>query len=336
MNTPSPPLLEVTDLSVSLLTRGGWVRVVADLSYTVRSGESLAIVGESGSGKTMAALALINVFPPAVQAIVAGSARLKGRELIGMDFNDLRAVRGGEIGFAFQNPGNALNPLRSIGAQIADSARLHLGLKRRAAWERAIELLNQVGIPAPHRRVHDLPGAFSGGMRQRAMIAVALAGEPSLVVIDEPTTALDVTIQAQIIEMLHGLRDQAGTAFVLISHDMGVVAALADRVFVMYASRFVEAGAVESVLIAPRHPYTAALLSSVPRLDADPDVPLDPIPGLPPPPEAMPGGCSFHPRCGFRTPRCMLERPPLQPTLEEEAHSLACWHPLALVDRVER
>ncbi|WP_184987813.1 ABC transporter ATP-binding protein [Sphaerisporangium rubeum] len=310
------PVLEVSDLSV----RFGGVPVVRGLGFSLRAGEVLGVVGESGAGKSAAALAVMGLLPR--QAKVGGSVRLHGTELVGLPDRRLAAFRGRAISMVFQDPLSALTPVHRVGDQIAEAVRVHQRVSRRAAAERAVELLGLVGIPDPRRRARAFPHEFSGGMRQRAVIAMAIANDPDVIICDEPTTALDVTIQAQVIEVLRRARAETGAAVVLISHDLGVVAGLADRVLVMYAGRAVEVGPVCEVYERPRMPYTSGLLGSVPRVDAGRDLPLTPIEGGPPSPAALPPGCPFEPRCAARLPCCREAEPPL--TEITPGHHAAC------------
>ncbi|MEO3811779.1 ABC transporter ATP-binding protein [Sphaerisporangium sp. B11E5] len=310
------PVLEVSDLSV----RFGGVTVVRGLGFTLQAGEVLGVVGESGAGKSAAALAVMGLLPR--QARVSGSVRLHGTELVGVPDKHLAAFRGRAISMVFQDPLSALTPVYRVGDQIAEAVRVHQPVSRRAAAERAVELLDLVGIPDPRRRARAFPHEFSGGMRQRAVIAMAIANDPDVIICDEPTTALDVTIQAQVIELLKRARAETGAAIVLISHDLGVVAGLADRVLVMYAGRAVEVGPAREVYERPRMPYTIGLLGSVPRVDAGRELPLTPIEGGPPSPAALPPGCPFEPRCPARVPGCRDAEPPLRELAPR--HRAAC------------
>ena len=307
----SEPVLSVRDLSVRFGTRRGIAEVVNGVSWEVAAGETLAIVGESGCGKSVSNLAIMGLVPQP-PARVGGEVRFGGRDLVGAPEEELRRVRGAGIGMVFQDPMTSLNPVVTVGRQIAEGIELHLGLRGRAARERGTELLGLVGIPDAARRYDDFPHQFSGGMRQRVMIAMALAGQPKVLIADEPTTALDVTTQAQIVELVARLQVELGTAVVWITHDLGVVAGIADRVVVMYAGEVVEEGPVDELYAHPRHPYTIGLLESLPSA-ATPGTDLATIPGLPPDPHERPPGCAFHPRCGQRRDaRCATERPPLR------------------------
>jgi oligopeptide transport system ATP-binding protein len=303
------PLLEVENLSVRLATRGGGVTVVNGISYAVEPGSVFGIAGESGSGKTMSALALLGLLPGG--ASVGGHATFGGRDLLHLSKRALRDVRGREIAMVFQDPLTALHPMMNIGRQLTEHVRRHLGLSKEAALERAAGLLADVRIPDPEGALVSFPHQFSGGMRQRIAIAAALACEPKLIVADEPTTALDVTVQAGILRLLDDLRREKGLSVILITHDLGVMSSIADRVSVMYAGRVVEEGPRDLVLREPRHPYTKALLRALPRPESSKASPLVSIPGAPPSPNAVPSGCAFHPRCEFAIASCTSELPPL-------------------------
>ena len=315
-------LLEVSDLTVAFPTADGVVRAVRGVSFGVEKGRTLGIVGESGSGKSVAALTLLGL---ARGATVAGSAMFAGADLLRMGEAELRGVRGARIAMVFQDPLSSLHPLYRIGWQIAEVVRAHTGAGRRAARERAVELLGMVGIPQPRRRVDDYPHEFSGGMRQRVMIAIALALNPEIVIADEPTTALDATVQAQILDLLQRLQREFGMALLFITHDLGVVAQVADEVLVMYAGRAAEQGGRRTVFYRAHHPYTLGLLASVPSA-AGRDR-LHPIPGQPPSPIALPAGCPFQPRCSYRMPRCAAEEPAPRPVAGGPGHGSACWLP---------
>ena len=303
------PVLSVRDLRVRFPGRGGSANVVNGLSYDVHAGETLAVVGESGSGKSVSVLAVTGLLPD--RAVVEGSALLEGRDLLTLSREELRKVRGPGIGMVFQDPMTSLNPVLPLGVQLTEGMREHLGLGAREATDRAVELLDLVGIPDARRRLDEYPHQLSGGMRQRVVIAIGLSCEPKVLVADEATTALDVTVQAQILELVARLQDQLGTAVIWITHDLGVVAGIADQVVVMYAGRAVEKAGVDELYGDPRHPYTLGLLGSMPVLDAD-EQELAAIPGLPPDPSRLPPGCPFHPRCRLRAdPRCAVEEPPL-------------------------
>jgi oligopeptide/dipeptide ABC transporter ATP-binding protein len=304
-------LLSVDDLHVEFAGRHRTVRAVRGLSYTIRPGETLGLVGESGSGKSVSALSILGLLPKRVGRVSRGSAVFDGQELVGMPESQLRRIRGARIAMIFQDPLSSLNPVLTIGRQITEALETHRGMGRKQATTRAIELLDMVGIPGASGRVKDYPHQFSGGMRQRAMIAMALSCEPSLLIADEPTTALDVTIQAQILSLLRRLREELGMAVLLITHDLGVVAGFADRLAVMYAGRLVEQGPTEDLLAGPAHPYTIGLLKSVPRLDQPRQAALTPIEGSPPDLAADLVGCPFAPRCAWRLEDSWLTNPPL-------------------------
>ena len=306
------PLLEINDLEISFAVRGRRVEVVQGISLTLEEGRVLGIVGESGSGKSVSMLAVLSLLPSS--ATVSGSVRFRGRELLGMNAKALREIRGGRIGMIFQDSLTALNPVLTIGDQLSEAVRLHdRGLSRGAARNRATDLLDLVSIPGPAKRLDSYPHEFSGGMRQRVVIAMAVANEPDLVIADEPTTALDVTVQAQILEVLDRLRERFGLALILITHDLGVVAGTAHDVAVMYAGRVVEKGAVDDVYYRSRHPYTQGLLASLPNLEGARGEKLLPIRGAPPVLAARPAGCAFHPRCSAAVERCSVETPLLRP-----------------------
>ncbi len=313
------PLLEVDDLEVTFLTRQGSVRAVRGVSFTVAAGERVGIVGESGSGKTASALAITGLLAPTAR--VAGRVRFQGRDIGGADSRERRALRGRHVGTIFQDPLSSLNPALTVGRQITETLRFHLRLGKPAARERALELLHQVGIPDPVRNFDEYPHRFSGGMRQRAMIAMALSCEPELVVADEPTTALDVTIQAQILELLVGLCDERDTALLIITHDLGVLAGLAQRILVMYGGQVVEEAAVDDLYYRPAHPYTWAMLGSI----VDPARPGRPAPiaGEPPSALALPAGCVFAPRCPHARRPCRTDAPALE-GVAEDGHRCAC------------
>jgi oligopeptide transport system ATP-binding protein len=301
-------LLEVDHLSVEFGGSANRVRVVDDVSFDLVRRGSIAIIGESGSGKTTLALAIAGLVPRR-HSRISGRVMLEGGDLLTARPAYLQTIRGRRIGFVFQDPLSSLNPVQTVGSQVAELFRIHRGLGRTAALREAVAVLDRVQIPFPDRRARDYPHQFSGGMRQRVMIAIALALQPDLLIADEPTTALDVTVQAQIIELLGQLREEAGTALVLISHDLGVAAALAERLAVMYGGRLVEVGSLRDAYRRPYHPYTLGLLASGPREDGQR---LVPIPGAPPRPSNLPSGCAFHPRCAFAQDRCRVEKPALR------------------------
>ena len=313
----SAPLLELRDLSIRAAGTG--VPIVDGVSLSVMPGETLCLVGESGCGKSLTALALMGLLATPPLAIAGGQAMFEGRDLFRLPQADLSRLRGDRIAMIFQEPMTALNPALRIGEQIAEAVRRHRGVSRPEAEARALEMLRRVRIPAPEKRLRDFPHQLSGGMRQRAMIAIALANDPALLIADEPTTALDVTIQAQILDLMRTLRDTSGTALILITHDLGVVAEMADKVAVMYAGRIVEAGPVAEVFGDPQHPYTIGLMSSMPSFGA-PETRLVTIPGMVPAPDAMPAGCRFATRCPFRGADCSAV-----PPLVGSGHAVACW-----------
>jgi len=313
-------ILEISNLRVEFPTRRGALVAVDGVSLAIAPGEVLGVVGESGAGKTLTGLAVIGLIEPPGR-IAAGEVRLEGRRIDNLPHDELRKVRGRRIGVVFQDPLTSLNPLYAIGRQLEETILTHLPVSRADARARALSLLREVGIPAPEERFDHYPHQFSGGMRQRVVIALALAAEPALVIADEPTTALDVSIQAQIIALLKRLARERGTAVMLITHDMGVIAETAQRVAVMYAGRIVELGRVRDVIHSPRHPYTVGLMGSIPRLRAERQR-LAQIEGAMPRLNAIPPGCAFNPRCPRRFERCFVERPPLIPA---EASEAACW-----------
>jgi oligopeptide/dipeptide ABC transporter ATP-binding protein len=317
-------LLEVQDLKVAFASGGREVRAVDGVSYSVYAGQTLAIVGESGSGKTVSCRAVIGLLPPS--AIVTGSARFQDAELIGLTDDQLRPHRGADVAMVFQDPARSLNPTMRIGAQIAEAVRAHRPLSRPEARARAVELLRLVHMPLPERRCADYPHQLSGGMRQRVMIAIALACRPKLLIADEATTALDVTTQAQIMELLLELQAELGMALMLISHDLGLAASYADEVIVMYAGRIVEQAPASRLFGHVRMPYTQALLEAIPRLER-PAHSLLPVVGGRPPDGALPVGCSFAPRCRWAADDCRDAAPPLAE--HEPGHRWACWHPVS-------
>jgi oligopeptide transport system ATP-binding protein len=316
-------LLDVRDLTVRFNTLDGTVHAVNGVSYCLQEGETLGIVGESGCGKSVSVLSLLRLIPEPPGRITAGSVKFRGLNLLDLDEGALREIRGREIAMVFQDPMTSLNPVLTVGHQLCEPLVIHLGMHRDAARERAIELLATVGIPQPARRFGDYPHQFSGGMRQRVMIAMALACSPSVLIADEPTTALDVTIQAQIVDLVKDLRDRLGMAVIWITHDLGIIAGLASQVMVMYAGRIVERGDVDAIYECPRHPYTLALLRSLPRVDRNSADKLAVIPGMPPDLLELPRGCPFARRCGYAVERCRLENPALE--LVGENHQTACW-----------
>jgi oligopeptide transport system ATP-binding protein len=319
-------LLEVDGLRVEFWTARGTIYAVNGISFSIAPGETLGIVGESGCGKSVSALALLGILPRAGRA-VAGSARFGGRDLLKLSDRELRRIRGREIAMIFQDPMTSLNPVLTVGRQIVEPLETHFGMTRKQAEARAVELLDQVGIPGARARVRDYPHQFSGGMRQRAMIAIALACEPKLLIADEPTTALDVTIQAQILDVLRTLVAERGTALILITHDLGVVAGMCERVNVMYGGMFMETGSAGQIFGGPRHPYTLGLLQSVPRLDALRKMKLRPIEGVPRDMLRPPSACPFQPRCRYEVEQSRLHVPQLQEI--EPGHFVACFNPVA-------
>jgi len=329
------PLLDVRSLSTHFATGAGVVRAVDDVSWDVEAGETVALVGESGCGKSVSALSIMRLVAEPAGRVVGGQILFKGRDLLQLGEEEMRHVRGREIGMIFQEPMTSLNPVLTIGRQLTEGLEIHLGMAPAAARTRAVELLGLVGIPDGERRLRQYPHQFSGGMRQRMMIAMALACEPALVLADEPTTALDVTIQAQILELMKGLSRRLGVAMLMITHNLGVVARYADRVNVMYAGRIIERGTAEEIYANPRHPYTLGLLNSVPRLDEPIRAKLDPIEGQPPDLTRLPPGCAFAPRCVFRVERCEKEVPALEP-VGAGSHIAACWESARVSKRKER
>jgi oligopeptide/dipeptide ABC transporter ATP-binding protein len=316
-------LLDVRDLKTYFLTAAGVVRAVDGISYTVGQGETVALVGESGCGKSVSALSIMRLVSSPAGRIVGGQLIFKGSDLLRLDEEAMRRIRGREIAMIFQEPMTSLNPVLSIARQLTEPLEIHLGLQPEEARHRAVELLSAVGISDPERRLDQYPHHLSGGMRQRTMIAMALACNPSLILADEPTTALDVTIQAQILELTKDLCRRLGIAMVLITHNLGVVARYADRVNVMYAGKMVEQGRAREIYANPRHPYTQGLLRSVPRLDEPRRAKLHPIDGQPPDLTHLPSGCAFAPRCRYAIPRCASAVPPLMPVTVD--HLSACW-----------
>lgn len=314
------PLLEVSHLRVEFPTRRGTLLALDDVSFSIAPGEILGVVGESGAGKSLTGSAIIGLLEPPGR-IAAGEIRLEDRRIDNLSPAEMRRVRGRQIGAIFQDPLTSLNPLYTVGQQLVETIRAHLPLSGTKARERAIDLLRQTGIPAPEARIDQYPHQFSGGMRQRVVIALALAAEPRLIVADEPTTALDVSIQAQIIALLRRLAREHGAAVMLVTHDMGVIAETSDRVAVMYAGRIVEIGPVQQVIHHPAHPYTRGLMGSIPAMDEDRER-LAQIDGAMPRLNSIPPGCAFNPRCGEVMPRCLRERPDL---MNAGATRAACW-----------
>jgi oligopeptide/dipeptide ABC transporter ATP-binding protein len=326
--TAEAKILEVENLTVEFPTDDGVVRAVRGVSWTLGVGETLGIVGESGSGKSVTSLAVMGLLP--ATARISGSARFAGRELFGLSENALSEIRGQGISMIFQDPMTSLNPVYSVGYQIAETIRAHRDVGKQAARERAIDLLDIVGIPNPKERVDNYPHELSGGMRQRVVIAIAIANDPDVIIADEPTTALDVTVQAQVLAALERATDETGAALLLITHDLGVIAGHADRVGVMYAGKLVETGTVEDIFYTPRMPYTLGLLGSLPRLDRD-DARLTPIAGAPPSLLNLPPGCPFTPRCPMAAELCDREEPALLAT-DQYGHQAACHFHDRLID----
>jgi peptide/nickel transport system ATP-binding protein len=318
------PVLQVTGLDVNIKLPSSVVRAVQDVSLEVRAGETVGVVGESGCGKSTLGTALAGLLPP--EAETSGSIRLGGRELVGLGERELRAIRGTEVGIVFQDPMTSLNPTKRIGAQVGEALRLQRGASKAAALSAAAEMLGRVGLPRPREQLDRFPHELSGGMRQRVVIASALICEPKLLIADEPTTALDVTTQAQILELFDGLSDELGMATLLVTHDMGVVAGHADRVFVMYAGREAETGTTKAIFDTPRHQYTGALLGSILRMETPRKSRLGTIPGRPPDLTAPEAGCPFAPRCSAASGECASQLPAAS---EDDGHRWTCYHPLA-------
>jgi oligopeptide transport system ATP-binding protein len=316
-------ILEVNDLRTEFLTQDGVVNAVNGISYKLHEGETLGIVGESGCGKSVSVLSVMRLLPEPPGRIASGTVKFFGKDVLKLSREEMQHIRGSQMAMIFQDPMTSLNPVHTIGFQLTEPLRLHLHMGRDEARERAVELLQMVGIPEARERLSDYPHQFSGGMRQRVMIAMGLACNPALLIADEPTTALDVTIQAQIVELVKRLRDKIGMSLIWITHDLGVVAGIADRVLVMYAGFIVERAAVDEVYANPLMPYTAALLRSLPHLDDVEGRELDTIEGLPPDLIQLPNGCPFAARCSFVLDKCREERPPLMEI--EPGHEAACW-----------
>jgi peptide/nickel transport system ATP-binding protein len=329
-NQVSGTVLAVDGLQTFFFTRAGILKAVDGVSFSLQRGETLAVVGESGCGKSMTALSLMRLVPDPPGRIVGGSITLDGRDLLELGEDAMRAVRGNELSMIFQEPMTSLNPVLTIGEQIGEAIRLHQNLPKSAVAARAVEMLRRVGIPEPAQRSREYPHQLSGGMRQRAMIAIALACNPKVLIADEPTTALDVTIQAQILDLMLELQQELGTAVILITHDLGIVAQTAQRVIVMYAGRKVEEADVEALFALPLHPYTRGLIASIPRLPSVHDKPaeagtrLTEVPGTVPALTNLPAGCAFAPRCGFADQRCAAETPRYEE--KQAGHWAACWH----------
>ena len=317
-------LLDVQDLRTYFYTQSGVVKAVDGVSWNIKEGETLALVGESGSGKSVSALSVMRLIPDPPGKIVSGKILFQGKDLVQMPAEQIRDIRGNNISMVFQEPMTSLNPVLTISRQLTETLELHLGLDKKAAKDRAIELLQIVGIPDAGTRVDDYPHQFSGGMRQRVMIAMALSCDPKLIIADEPTTALDVTIQAQVLEVINELAERFNTSIMIITHNLGVVARHADRVNVMYAGHIVETSTAKNVYGAPRHPYSLGLLQSVPRLDESKRQKLVPIEGQPPDLSNLGLGCPFADRCTYAFDRCREENPPLFPVADN--HFAACWY----------
>jgi peptide/nickel transport system ATP-binding protein len=317
------PLFEVSDLRVQFPTEDGIVHAVDGISYSIDSGRTLGIVGESGSGKSVSSLTTLGL-TRTQGADVSGRMLFEGNDLIAMSDDQLRGIRGGDIAMVFQDPLSSLHPFFKVGNQLTEAVLAHRSVSKGVARARAVELLELVGIPDPQRRVDQFPHEFSGGMRQRVMIAMALANEPKLLIADEPTTALDVTVQAQILALLEDLQNRLGMAIIIITHDLGVVAEIADEIAVMYSGRIVERASTERIFSAPQHPYTWGLLKSIPRLDSPRDEELVPISGRPPSLINRPSGCHFHPRCPYVREQHTKIDPRLEPTPGEPGHEVAC------------
>ncbi|MFN4013857.1 MAG: ABC transporter ATP-binding protein [Reyranella sp.] len=335
MSTNPGPILEVRDLHTQFSTLDGVVRAVDGVSFDVARGETLGIVGESGCGKSVTAMSILRLIPPETGRIASGSIRFEGEELTALSEEEMKRLRGHRISMIFQEPMTSLNPVLTVGTQIAENVVRHLGVSWKQGRERAFEMLDLVRIADARRRLDEYPHQLSGGMRQRVMIAMALSCDPQVLIADEPTTALDVTIQAQILDLMIELKEKTGTAIVLITHDLGVVAETTERVVVMYAGRKVEQAPVEALFEEPLHPYTRGLMGAIPRLDVEADAAgtrprLQEIPGLVPILTRPIVGCAFAPRCGFATDRCRSERPPLFDA--GAGHLVACWE----IDRVRR
>jgi oligopeptide transport system ATP-binding protein len=316
------PLLAVRELRTTFRADEGAVEAVRDVSFSLAPGETLALVGESGCGKSVTALSIMGLLPPNGR-VVGGRVELEGEDLLQLSRAALRRVRGKRIAMVFQDSMTSLNPLLTVGRQITESLETHLGISGRQAKRRAAALLEEVGVPEPEERLRQYPHQLSGGLRQRVAVAIAIASDPEVLIADEPTTALDVTIQAQLLELLKREQEERGMALLLITHDLGVVAGMTDRLCVMYAGRIVEHGPTETVFREPRHPYTGGLLESVPRIDGRLERRLPSIPGVPPQVWNIPPGCPFRPRCHAAFSRCEREDPPLETV--EHAHEVACW-----------
>ncbi|HET9661604.1 MAG TPA: ABC transporter ATP-binding protein [Thermomicrobiales bacterium] len=317
------PLLEVKNLKTQFFTQDGVVKAVEDVSFYVMPGETLGVVGESGSGKSITGLSIMRLIPSPPGKIVNGEVIFEGQDLLKLNDDQIRRIRGNQIAMIFQDPMTSLNPVLTINRQISEALQLHMGMSKDQAKARSIELLRMVGIPNAEERIDQYPHQFSGGMRQRVMIAMALSCNPKLIIADEPTTALDVTIQAQILDLMRSLQSERDTGVIMITHSMGVVAGMADRVQVMYAGSIVETASTEEIFANPRHPYTVGLMKSIPRLDARERERLEPIRGLPPDLIDLPDICPFVPRCDYAREKCEQKRPPLLEVAP--GHMSACW-----------
>jgi peptide/nickel transport system ATP-binding protein len=326
MQNDKNKILQVKDLKTYFFTESGIVKAVDGVDFEVNQGETLGLVGESGCGKSVTAFSTMRLLDYPGK-IVGGQVLFKGEDLLKKSEKQMRQIRGKEISIIFQEPMTSLNPVLTIGFQITEALEVHFKMEKAKARKRAIELLEKVGIPIPEQRIDEYPHQLSGGMRQRAMIAMALACDPALLIADEPTTSLDVTIQAQILELMKSLLEQFNSSLIMITHDLGVIAEVADRIAVMYAGKIVEYATTRSIFYSPLHPYTFGLLTSIPRLDMEIEK-LESIPGVVPDPLHFPEGCKFHPRCIFATEKCRKEEPPLVEI--EKNHSVRCWH----VDKV--
>ena len=318
----TPPLLAIRDLSIAFRTDGGFAHAVDGLDLTVGAGETVGLVGESGCGKSVTALAVLRLVEPDGSVGLKSSIALEGRNLLALPMTELRRVRGNHVAIVFQEPASALNPVMTIGAQIAEAVTTHENVTKQEAWRRAVEMLKAVGIPDPESRAKSYAHQLSGGMRQRALIAMALVCKPRLLIADEPTTALDVTIQAEILELLKSLQQKLGMAVLLITHNLGIVAESCERVYVMYAGQIVEEAPTEALFAQPAHPYTEGLMAAVPRLDEKRER-LASIPGQVPPATSWPTGCRFHPRCPYAWDKCRSEAPPLMDAAP--GHRARCW-----------
>lgn len=316
-------LIEVKGLDIQYVTEGGVVHAVNGIDFSINQAQTLGLVGETGAGKTTTALGILNLVPDPPGKIVAGEVLYRGEDILKMSAGKVRAIRGSEISMIFQDPMTALNPVHTVGDQIAEVVQLHSGCSKVDAWKRAVEMLAKVGIMED--RAHDYPHQFSGGMKQRVVIAIALACEPALLIADEPTTALDVTIQAQVLEMINNLKHENNTSMLMITHDLGIVAETCDHVAIMYAGEIIEYGDMEAIYNHTGHPYTAGLFESIPRLDVDVER-LKPVPGMMPDPANLPTGCKFHPRCPYATERCVNEIP--HNTEVTPGHFVRCFSPM--------